>query len=160
MWITQGRSLTAPSWPCTMVAKITFSKHLHALQKTKGFYKVLYQRTSLLYFIESKSIYRISQLSKLFFFKRDLAPAFLLSERQRGRLPADHTLNGFMLGGYNLNPEKSELYFSLKGRLLRKSSVKIFMDARRILSLKHKGNIKFCCPLRMKPDLVLNIRCL
>lgn len=151
----------APIWPCTMVAKITFLKHLHALQKTKKVFIKLCPREQAYYLsLKVKSIYGISQLSNLFFFKRDLALAFLLSKPWRGRLPADHTLDGFMLGGYNLNPKKSGFIFSLKGRLLRKSNVKIFIDARRTLSLKHKGNIKFCCPLKMKPDLILNLRCL
>lgn len=71
IWITQGRSLTARSWPCSMAAKITFSKHLQAPQKNKKAFIKLCPREQACYLsLKVKSIYRISQLSNLFFFKR------------------------------------------------------------------------------------------
>lgn len=91
-----------------------FKTSIRSTKNKKAFIKLCPREQAYYISLEVKSIYRISQPSNLFFFKRDLAPTFLLSKPQRGRLPADHRLNGFVLGGYNLNPKKNEFVFFME----------------------------------------------
>lgn len=156
------KQVTMVADPIPWWLKSVFGKNLQALQKIKRLLESCASpENNTTPFLEStvRSIGRLPRMSNLFLFRRYLAPTFLYSKLQKGRLPPNytHSMASCQVAIIFIQRRVS-LHFSLEGRLLRKSNVKTFIDTRRILSVKPKGSIKLCYPLKVNRDLILNLR--